>query len=65
MTIQSAIQLFGGIGIFLFAIKLLSDSLQLLAGDRLRKLVGVLTRTPLLGCWWERASPSWCRAAAR
>ena len=49
MTIQSAIQLFGGIGIFLFAIKLLSDSLQLLAGDRLRKLVGVLTRTPLLG----------------
>lgn len=49
MTIQSAIQLFGGIGIFLFSIKLLSDSLQLLAGDRLRKLVGVLTRTPLLG----------------
>lgn len=49
MTIQSAIQLFGGIGIFLFSIKLISDSLQLLAGDRLRKLVGALTRTPLLG----------------
>lgn len=49
MTIQSAIQLFGGIGVFLFAIKLISDSLQLLAGDRLRRLVGMLTRTPLLG----------------
>lgn len=49
MTIQSAIQLFGGIGIFLFSIKLISDSLQLLAGDRLRTFVGALTRTPLLG----------------
>lgn len=49
MTIQSAIQLFGGIGIFLFAIRLISDSLQLLAGDRMRGLIAMLTRTPLLG----------------
>ncbi len=49
MTIQTVIQLFGGIGVFLFAIKLISDSLQLLAGDRLRNIVGMLTRTPFLG----------------
>lgn len=49
MSIQIAIQLLGGVGIFLFAIKLISDSLQLMAGDRLRYLVGMLTKTPALG----------------
>lgn len=49
MTIQTVIQLFGGVGVFLFAIRLISDSLQLLAGDRLRNIVGMLTRTPFLG----------------
>lgn len=49
MTVKLVIQLLGGIGIFLYSIKLISDSLQLVAGDRLRHLVGMLTRTPLLG----------------
>lgn len=49
MSVQSVIQLLGGVGVFLFAIKLISDSLQLLAGDSLRRLIGILTRTPLLG----------------
>lgn len=42
-------QLLGGIGIFLFAIKLISEALQRMAGDRLRQLIGALTRTPLMG----------------
>ena len=49
MTIKLVVQLLGGVGIFLYSIKLISDSLQLVAGDRLRHLVGMLTRTPLLG----------------
>lgn len=49
LTIQLAIQLFGGIGIFLFSIKLISDSLQVVAGDRLRYLISSMTKTPLLG----------------
>ncbi len=49
MSAQNIIQLLGGVGIFLFAIKLISESLQLLAGDRLRNLIGMLTKTPLLG----------------
>lgn len=49
MTLKLVIQLLGGVGIFLYSIKLISDSLQLVAGDRLRHLVGMLTRTPLLG----------------
>lgn len=43
------IQLFGGIGIFLYAIKMLSESLQLLAGNSLKNLIGMLTKTPVLG----------------
>lgn len=49
MTLPTLMQLFGGIGLFLFAIKLISEALQRMAGDRLRQLIGALTRTPLLG----------------
>ena len=49
MTTQTLIQLLGGVGIFLFSIKMISDSLQLMAGDRLRQLIGAITRTPVLG----------------
>ncbi len=49
MSLQTFMQLFGGIGIFLFAIKLISESLQSLAGNKLRSLIAALTKTPLLG----------------
>ena len=49
MSIVRIIQLLGGVGIFLYAIRLISDSLQLMAGDRLRRLIAMLTRTPVLG----------------
>lgn len=49
MTLQNIMQLLGGVGIFLFAIKLISEALQRMAGDRLRQLIGALTRTPLMG----------------
>ncbi len=49
MSFQTLMQLLGGVGIFLFAIKLLSESLQLLAGNKLRSLIAALTKTPLLG----------------
>jgi len=49
MSPQIIMQLLGGIGIFLFAIKLISESLQLLAGDRLRQLISTLTKTTFMG----------------
>lgn len=49
MSVQSVIQLLGGVGLFLFAIKLISEALQLIAGDRLRQLIGTLTKTPVMG----------------
>ena len=42
-------QLLGGVGLFLYGIKLMGDALQSLAGDRMRRLVGSLTRTPVRG----------------
>ncbi len=49
MSLQTAIQLLGGVGIFLYAIKLLSESLQAVADNKLRSIIATLTRTPVLG----------------
>ncbi|MDI9370644.1 MAG: hypothetical protein QM446_06970, partial [Synergistota bacterium] len=42
-------QLFGGLGLFLYGVKLMSEALQNIAGDRMRLLIGSLTETPVLG----------------
>ena len=49
MSFYTAMQLLGGVGIFLYAIKLISESLQMLAGERLRNIIGMFTKTPVLG----------------
>jgi len=49
LTWGSAFQILGGVGLFLFGIKLMSEALQYLAGDRMRQLIGSLTKTPIRG----------------
>jgi len=49
VTLSTAFQLFGGVGLFLYGVKLMSESLQNIAGDRMRRLIGSLTRTPVMG----------------
>lgn len=49
MSITTFFQVFAGVGLFLYGIKLMSDALQFLAGDRMRRLIGSLTRTPVRG----------------
>lgn len=39
----------GGLGLFLYGMMLMSDSLQKVAGDRMRKILEVLTTNPLKG----------------
>lgn len=39
----------GGVGLFLYGIKLMSEALQFIAGDRMRHLIGTLTKTPFRG----------------
>ena len=39
----------GGLGLFLFGMKLLSEGLQKVAGNRLRRLLKILTNRPIIG----------------
>jgi len=41
--------LLGGLGLFLFGMQLMADGLQKIAGDRLRRILEVLTSTPVIG----------------
>ena len=48
--IQSiAFNIFGGLGIFLFGIHIMSDSLKLLAGKRLKNMIEKTTKYPIYG----------------
>jgi len=40
---------FGGLGIFLLGMKNMSDGMQAVAGEKMRKLIGLTTNNPLLG----------------
>lgn len=43
-------EVFGGLGIFLLGMKNMSEGMQAVAGDRLRRLIGLVTSNRLLAC---------------
>ncbi len=47
--ITNVLQLLGGLGLFLFGMKLMGDGLELVAGSSLKKLLEKITSNPLLG----------------
>lgn len=49
MTIADILKLLGGVALLIYGIKTMGDALQDLAGDKLRRLIGSLTGTPLRG----------------
>ena len=49
MTLYNMFSLIGGLGLVLYGMKLMSDGLQKAAGEKLRKLMGVLTTNRFLG----------------
>ncbi len=49
MNFEIAFNVAGGVGLFLFGVKLMSGALQDLAGDKMRTLISSLTSTPLKG----------------
>ena len=49
MSISAVLQVLAGVGILIYGIIIMGDSLQIIAGDRLRKLIGSLTGTPIKG----------------
>ncbi|MEG1837014.1 MAG: Na/Pi cotransporter family protein [Synergistaceae bacterium] len=49
MSFSSVVQIFAGIAVLVYGIIIMGDALQAIAGDRLRKLIGSLTSTPIKG----------------
>ena len=48
-TVEIIFGLFGGLAIFIYGMNLMSDSLQKVAGERMRMILGMLTKNPVLG----------------
>lgn len=48
-TVEIIFGLLGGLAIFLYGMNLMSDSLQKVAGEKMRTILGMLTKNPLLG----------------
>ncbi|NQT29002.1 MAG: Na/Pi cotransporter family protein [Candidatus Saganbacteria bacterium] len=49
MTTNIFFGVFGGLGLFLFGMKVMSEGLQKIAGSGMRKILGLLTKTTLSG----------------
>lgn len=47
--LQTGFALFGGLALFLFGMNAMSDALQKAAGDRMKQVLGFLTRNPIMG----------------
>jgi len=50
LLIEMLIQAIGGLGLFLLGMKQMSDGMQAIAGDRLRKLISKVTDNRLVAC---------------
>lgn len=48
-VLQTSFELFGGLALFLFGMNAMSDALQKAAGDRMKQVLGFLTRNPVMG----------------
>ena len=48
-TVKTLFGLFGGLAVFLYGMNMMSDSLQKAAGEKMKAVLGALTRNPFLG----------------
>ncbi|MDO4285803.1 MAG: Na/Pi cotransporter family protein [Eubacteriales bacterium] len=48
-TVRTIFGLAGGLALFLYGMNSMSESLQKVAGDRMKKILGFLTRNPVMG----------------
>lgn len=48
-TIKIIFGLLGGLAIFIYGMNIMSESLQKVAGDKMKKILGLLTKNPVMG----------------
>lgn len=46
---EIAVNLMGGLGLFLYGMNLMADGLQKSAGEKLKRIIGLLTSNVLMG----------------
>ncbi|MFH1836833.1 MAG: Na/Pi cotransporter family protein [Candidatus Omnitrophota bacterium] len=49
MNMESVYMLIGGLGIFFFGMKIMSEGLKSIAGERLRSILSTVTKLPIIG----------------
>jgi len=49
MTTELIFGIIGGLGLFLYGMQLLSDGLQKVTGDKIQKIMELLTNKPVMG----------------
>lgn len=57
--------LIGGLALFLYGMNSMSDALQKAAGEKMKKILGFLTKNPIMGRWQEHLLPQFCRVVLR
>ena len=48
-VIQILMTLFGGLALFIYGMNLMSDGLQKVAGEKMERVLGILTKNPIMG----------------
>ena len=46
---QILMTLFGGLALFIYGMNLMSDGLQKVAGEKMERVLGILTKNPIMG----------------
>ena len=62
--IQIIFGLLGGLAVFIYGMNMMSECLQKAAGDKMKSILALLTKNPLLGLP-VRLQPRYSRAAVR
>lgn len=63
--IQIIFGLLGGLAVFIYGMNMMSECLQKAAGDKMKSILALLTKNPLLACLPVRSQPRYSRAAVR
>ena len=64
-TLEVIFGLLGGLAVFIFGMNMMSDCLQKAAGEKMKRILALLTKNPILGVLAGALTTAVCRAAVR
>ena len=60
--LKTVFGLLGGLAVFLFGMNMMSEGLQKVAGEKMRYILGLLTKNAVMGYWLGPLPQRCCRA---